>query len=143
MEKITSLSDREQLRRLRLAVDESLGALGREIGLELKMGSGSYDPDGCRMSFKVEATIDGAPSKIAADWAQVAAHLGHGFTGKEVEEREEFHIGATRYRILGLKRRARKRPVIVQNVRDGTRYSYETDVVARALAAERKPAKAS
>ena len=142
MEKITSLSNRDELRRLRAALDEALAPLGAELGLDLKMGTGRYDPDGDRMSFKVEAMLVGAEPEIAKEWRKMGEFLGPDFTGKEVEERQEITIGVTRYRICGLKRRARKRPVVCENTKDGTRYVFEVEAVARGLQAERT-AKAS
>lgn len=108
--------NRETLRLLRPAIDAALAEVAQRFGLILKIGNGSFAPDGASGHLKVEiarpsasGATDPAIIKAEADWKTYARPFG---LDADWLHKETVHNG-TPHKILGLMPSRAKFPVLV------------------------------
>jgi hypothetical protein len=120
--KITKL-DKVALKAIREPIEAELKALGERLGLELRIGSGSYSPHGDEASFKLEIKVDDPALKEAAARAQWDAnchYVGVDYakpdeTGLRPEDfGTEFQHRGNKCRTVGLALNRSKYPVKIE-----------------------------
>ena len=106
---------------LRAPIEAALEALGAELGVKLRTGSGTYSPDGTTASIKLEILLDN-PERQAdaakAAWDMNCRYIGadylapEGSTGLRPEDfGTEFVNKGVRYRTTGLELKRSKFPI--------------------------------
>lgn len=133
MPEITNLTNRDQLRAVRAKMAEALELAAEDLGVAIQIGTISYEPDGDRCTAKVEVSLPNAETEIAKAWRAIGEYLDGPFTGREVEEQTTFECRGETYQIVGLNRRARKKPIIAKRLPNGEKYNFPVVVVAKAL----------
>lgn len=118
-DKITQF-DKATIGRLRFEVDQVLLELGDRFGTELKLGNIRYTND--TFTAKLEASLDGVDLK-AKEWADNFWKFGM--------EEDWLHLTFTtkgkEYKIVGLRPRARKQPILVES--EGSIYQMDDGTV--------------
>ena len=99
--------DKASLGRVRHEVNGSLAELGERLGITLHLGNISYKDN--TFTAKVEGCLAGFDAR-SADWSDYCWKFGL----KEDWLGQTFAHGGEEYKIVGLNRRARKNPVIVE-----------------------------
>ena len=109
---------------IRLQIDAALADLGEQHGISINAGNATYSDN--TITFKLELQIEGFdPLKDAfeksCEW----------FGLKPEDYGREFVKGVRLYKIVGLKPRNRKYPIICQDMKTGKHYKLpEADVQA-------------
>lgn len=112
MTKITNI-DKKTLQNMRPQIEEALAALGAELGVTFKTGSGAYG--GNQAHFKLEIKIDDPEVQEAAAKAEFDRYCG--MFGLEPEHfGTEFTAGGKRYRLTGLALNRSKYPLKVHDL---------------------------
>jgi hypothetical protein len=123
--KITKI-DRSSMQAMRDPINEVLAKIGEELGLKLRLGNGSYSPNGDEGHFKLELTVDDPALKEAAArayWNNHCRYIGIDWdkpdeTGLRPEDfGTEFNYGTAVYRTVGLAKKGRgsqKFPILVE-----------------------------
>jgi hypothetical protein len=128
---------RKDVGRLQKELRPVIEKWAESVGLSSKVGRASYDPSGGNCSVKVEfALIDqdgNAQTQERVDFGQMASIYGlkpehldktfKSFDGKE-------------YKIVGLRRRARKRPILAERQPDGKCFVFGAEQVKMLLERE-------
>ena len=99
--------DSKSTTQVRMEVDEVLGKLGKELGVNFKLGSLRYDHN--TFTLKVEGSITGFDT-LADDWDK---HYWKFDLKKEWLHMTFQHSGET-YKVVGLRPKARKQTVLVE-----------------------------
>lgn len=117
--------DRAAIREIDAKMREALEAVAAELGLELEVGGGSFDPG--VGTFKPKVTFKLATAGLN-EWARWAPLLGLEVSdlGREFESR-----GRT-FTIVGVAPRSTKYPVLAKGT-DGRTYKFTEAGVRRAL----------
>ena len=121
--------DRELMRIARSRIDELLAELGVEMGLNMKLGNGTFDHDGVTGSFKLQLVAPNSNGDILDERAQDYLRLC-----KQFDAKEEW-LGTSRIipgkgscKLVGLNRRAQKFPLILE-LPSGERYKFTETVL--------------
>jgi hypothetical protein len=106
-------------------------------GLILKRTRATFSPSTCPVAFEfIVASEDGSPvGKEAEAFRSFAASFG--LEPDDLGEEFSTLEGET-FKIVGLKTRARKRPILVESARSGKNYVFDEKTVASALARKRR-----
>lgn len=129
MSKITQFS-KDNLDSIRNDINEALKAIESKYNIELKTGSLSYSTE--TFSVKVEAAIkvEGVSnSKDAQEFKKYAMIIGL----QASDLGREFLSNRKTWKLLGMKPRKQKTPMICQNVGDGKLYLLSEEEVVKAL----------
>ncbi len=131
--KITTLNDRTALRHLRNELDSALSVLSATLGVKLEAGNVTYDRNGKTCNFKVNCSLinpDGTvETKEKIDFINLCRLYGlsKDHFGKP------FVCGGKIYKICGLNRKARKRPILASRAGSAAVYSFPSGLVRTAL----------
>lgn len=125
MEKITKI-DRNSMQQMRDPINEVLARIGEELGLEIRLGNGSYSPNGDEGNFKLELKVNDPALKLAAAkafWNANCRLIGIDYndydnSGLRAEDfGTEFTYGSTVYKTVGLAKKGKgsqKFPILVE-----------------------------
>ena len=121
--------DKAEVGIIRSELNTILAKYGEEKGIQFEIGSISYSSTG--FTTKLNATT--GESKEEADqvnWGKNcwAVGLDRNDFGKHIEYDRDV------YKLVGIKPRSTKYPIVVQNVRTGKRYKFTKSMVQRELA---------
>jgi hypothetical protein len=137
MSRVTTI-DAHVLKQLRPRVQQALRELGNELGLELVPTSGSYGGSTGQLKLEIRTLqADGtavtreaeAFKRYAAAFGLEEGDLGRTFSGSNGD----------RYRIVGLRPAAPKRPVQAENVFTRRVFVFPVELVKSALRREQRP----
>jgi hypothetical protein len=132
-DKITSFN-KQNLRALFAEVEKALAPLAEKHGLKLERKHCSFRDDELPVAFKfITVKIDAngnAMDTRAKDFIKYASLYGL----SEKDFLAEFTSNGDRFRITGFKPKARKYPVLAENVRTGKTYKFPVERVKAALA---------
>ena len=128
--KLTQI-DRQAMQLLRAPIEEALKAVGAQYGVDLKVGKGKYGHT--NGSFTLEIGLPQGDGNVMD--ADAAAYKVNAFVfGLKAEWLfQTVTINGTVYKIVGLKPRSQKYPVIGESLRDGKRYKLTAASVQRAM----------
>lgn len=133
--------DKEACKIIRAELDTVIAAKLAELGLEGGLLNGRFDDS--LVTFKCEVKLAGSLSKRDKDlndalyyFAEVESYDLDGVEPKQIIE-AEYLVDGQRFKLVGYNSRATKRPLIIQSVKDGTKYTVPKTVVERHFRAER------
>ena len=113
--------DKTNLKEMRGAINNALKSVSDDYNVELKIGRINFEPMGFSTKLEVSLVVDGqVQTKEARDFESLAKmydiKFPLGFT---------FDSGARTYRVIGLKSRARKYPILCEDVNSGDKYTFK------------------
>ena len=122
------------MKQIRAEVNSALESVGDQFGLVLKLGNGSYRDESGHFKLNISTISDDGSvmTPEAQDFLQFCA--AYGFEKSDLK-REFSDFSGHRYRILGLKTRSHKYPIIVESLRNGKRYKMDRHRVQAGLKA--------
>ena len=129
MNKLTQFT-RTNLGTLEKEINVELAKIGKKFGLEISIGGGRFSDT----NFKTKLTADIIPSE---EGTSVAQHNFENECWKVGLKKSDFgktfttHQGT--FKIIGLKTRSWKFPVIAENVKNGKSFKFPEAVVKRNL----------
>ena len=117
--------DRQALSELRQSINSRLDNLEEEYNIKLKLGSISFSDSNFTAKLECSLVIDGEVKEgIASDFEQYRELWGLkfplGFS---------FHDGNSIYKVVGLKTKNRKYPIICESLGNGKRYKLTRNFV--------------
>lgn len=130
MSKITKI-DRNSMQALRDPIEAEIKALAERLGLTLRLGNGSFSPNGDEGSFKLEIKVDDPATKLAAakaGWDRNCTFIGIDFadpdnTGlRPADFGTEFVYAGTTFRTTGIATKGKgsqKFPIKAEVVKSG------------------------
>lgn len=115
--KVTSL-DKKGMQQLRIIIEDALkkNPFGVE-GVNFTLRKGSYNPDGKLASFQLEMAIIDESGKPMTEWRSAFSQLAtsYGFELSDLDK-EIVWSGGRRYTVAGILPRAKKMPIVLQEV---------------------------
>ena len=135
--KITQI-DRDVCKQLRVDMNEAIRSKLKEYGLEGEFLNGSYDDElvTFKVEIKVAGTLDKREKQLASSLIHYVKYLAQDL---EVDEEEilnkEYCESAGRgcishyYKLVGFNAKAKRYPLIMQNMKDGKRYRFPESFV--------------
>jgi len=122
--------NRPACRILSKAVEAALAPVGKEFGVDFSYKGGNYSP--ANLTMKIEAAIIGADGQVKSREAEDFKKMAQ-YYGLEADDlNKEVVLNGRRGKIIGLKPRSRKYPIIVE-VENGKMFKYPVNSVLRAL----------
>lgn len=129
--KITKF-DRETARLIGDRVVAALGPLGKELGVVMKRGGGTFGEH--TFTMKLEIGVVGDDGTVASRTAEAFKQLAPLY-GLSVDDLgKTFRSGGDVYTITGLATRRTKRPLLASRGRSGKEYCFAVEDVKRLMA---------
>ncbi len=127
--------NKDQLRLIRKQMSAALADIEKETGVTFNVGNITYTENSAKVTVKV-CTQDKSGNVISpeADAFRVNA-MAYGLMKEDLFK--EITLGGKRYKITGLKTRARKKPIMLQDVLTEKNYVVDEQTVQRCLAERR------
>ena len=120
--------DRPTIRDLRDAVNKVLEPVAEEFGIGIKAGNASFTPT--EVTLKLACGIKNADgvveTKERQDFRLKAAFLG--LSADDLDMEFDHHNG-DRYKIVGMKPRSTKYPIICQRAKDGKQFKFPVNTI--------------
>ncbi|MCK9447309.1 hypothetical protein M0Q50_10700 [bacterium] len=121
--KILKLDDNTSLEILRDAVNNRLKDIEKDFGVSMKVGHISYQQ--LKATFRLDATI-ASVDVSRLDYEKYCSY----FDMPKDSYGKTFISGGTNYKICGINVKARKFPIIAQNLKDNKMYKFNSvDIV--------------
>jgi len=127
--------DPHNLKQLRIDIDAAFSAIRQKHGVTLSIGNISYSPEKATSRITMIATGDPniASDPRAAELAKVAAEFklyaaSFGLTPEQLGA--TFKYGRDTYKLVGLKPRRPKMPILATRLADGRTYKLPEDSIA-------------
>lgn len=115
------------LREVRSRLDEALLNIIDELGIDLKVGTMTYSPDGATFTTKIEGAVFGSDGKVQDKYRTAFINEAHVYNLDPHWLDKTFVSGGREYTIVGLNARANKFPVHV--TAHGKNYKVGADMV--------------
>ena len=114
---------KENLNDIRHDITHILSGYGNTNNVKFKLGNITYDSNSFRVTLKAFSSEDGTvdTGKIEFEKYCYKFYVPKDWYGKNFLLRNE------EYKIVGIKSRARKYPVVIQNIKTGNRKSINAD----------------
>jgi len=124
--------DRANIRALNEAVIKAIQPVAEEFGIQIKAGGGTFTPTDYKMRLicAVQNTDGTYETPERADFKLFASL--YGLTADDVDM--EFIWNREKYKLVGIKSRSTKFPLIGQRIKDGKRFKFGPDIVKFAKA---------
>jgi len=134
--------DRQNLKDLRNDFDQAVAGLAKKYGIAISLGNIRFDA--AKATSKVEfvvttpGTANPREALMAADFSRYAESFG--LKPEQYGETFTFGFGRKRntYKLVGLKPRSPKRPIVGTSLRDGKDYIFPESAIASLQSAEHK-----
>jgi len=127
-----TIIDRKTITILASQIQERLDQLGQELGVELKLGRGTYSNEGfghfSKLSIAVLDENGEAESQEAADFKRFASMCGMEASDLGME----FSSNGSTFVLSGLKTKGRKYPFIAKKASDGKTYKFTEEAIVQA-----------
>lgn len=138
MTKISNI-DKAAMIMLRPRIDAALAELGKEFGLSLHAGNGSFS--GREGHFKLMISVDDPEIQAKADREEFDRYCySYGLRPDDFGTR--FYSGGKTFEVIGLNMRGRKSPIKARRLDDGKTYIFSS-LVAAAIREATEAAKAT
>ena len=125
--------DKPTLRALRADLDAALAAVAAKHGIAVRVGNASFMPN--TATFKLELATKGDDGAVVTKEAQAFRQLAGSYGLAPTDLGREVTLSGDRFRIIGLRAAAIKRPILLEMVGDEKRRVVTNEVdVQRALA---------
>jgi len=120
--------DTTLIKMLRANIVDAIKDIGKEHGVILEVSPGSYSTN--NFTFKVEGGMSLGDGNVMTKEAVAYRNYSmHEQTG--VELFDEFRDGSRRFKVIGYKTRASKRPIVCRNLDTGRDHIFPTGLVKR------------
>ena len=126
------LNNRNDLRTLNAAMQKALDVVAAEHGLQLKIKSGTYEPDGSRFTTKLEVLAPNESGEIVSKEAQDFQKYATQYDLKADDLGKTFRSNGHGFTISGMKPRSRKFPILATRD-DGKTFKFTAEAVAQNL----------
>lgn len=130
MPKIESFS-RDNIKQVRADLQAVLDKFASDHGVEIKLGRITYGDLDFRSSIRVFIPTKDAETPMALDFKTKC--LKYGLVPDDLGAEFRSGLNNDMHKIVGLKPRNRKYPIITKNLRDGKQYKFPASVVREAL----------
>ena len=123
--------DRAKIEKIRTVVERALKSAEAELDITLKLGRCTFDPKGfAKFSLEASEQVNGeAYTAEVADFRRACARYGL----LESDLGREFELNGGSFKIVGLKIKNRKYPIVGERVSDGSRFKFQSWEVKQAL----------
>ena len=120
--------DRPTIRDLRVSIDKALESVAEEFGIGIKTGSASYSPTEVtiKLSCGVKNDKGAVETRERQDFRTNAKLVG---LSADDLDFEFSHITGERYRIVGMKPRSTKYPIVCLRVNDMKRFKFPVETI--------------
>ena len=133
--RITEIN-RDVCKQLRVDMNEAIRSKLEEYGLEGEFLNGSFDSE--LVTFKVDIKIAGAMDKrdkqLSSSLSWYVKYLANDF---EIDEEEilnkEYLHGREKYKLVGYNSKAKRYPLIMENIESKKRYKFDESIVKNIL----------
>lgn len=123
--------NRPAVRKIAEALEKAAKEVADEMGLDVRLAGGRFDPDVGTLTERVEFSLAGAEEKEFGMNAPLFELTAEDY-GKEFSSRGE------RYRLVGLSTRRPKYPVVGERVRDGKKFKFTESSIRAMQSAHRE-----
>jgi hypothetical protein len=132
--KITNLSDKLELRILRDRIEAVLAPWASEIGVVVTTGTIKYEADGSACSVQVKCAVPDANGKIVPEHEKDFKRYWSFFTSDGLKA-EHLHAivywNNAHYKIIGLRPKARRFPLLATRSSDGKKFCLPISAVTK------------
>ncbi|MHA1961830.1 MAG: hypothetical protein ACW99U_16600 [Candidatus Thorarchaeota archaeon] len=118
-----------EVRKIRDTLQEKLSGVGKEMGMDLRVGNARYDDNS--VTFQLVASVVTADGEVLTPEVEAFRRNARAFGFQPDDLYAEVHTSRGLGKIVGLKPRNRKYPVIVE--RNGKRFKMSTGQVLAQL----------
>lgn len=132
MPKITQF-DRKNIRALVDAMEEALAPVAEKYGLKLERKNLTYHQEDTPVPFRFLVVAEDENGNAMSSDAKDLVRFGKVWGLLPTDLNREVTIGRRTLRIVGLRPRSRKYPVLLEDVRTGKTYKYPAEAVTQAL----------
>jgi hypothetical protein len=136
MSKISSLSGAATFQVIRQGITAALEPIVNDWELGMKIGKITYERDGSSATIQIQLGTKAADGTVVTTEANAFKQLAPMYGMKAEWLHQEFDHPfnrGVRYKIIGLRTKARKNPVIVKDVRSGKDYIVPEQMVITAM----------
>ena len=133
--KITQIN-RDVCKQLRVDMNEAIRSKLEEYGLEGEFLNGSFDDE--LVTFKVDIKLVGAMDKrdkqLSGSLSWYVKYLANDL---EIDEEEilnkEYLHGREKYKLVGYNSKAKRYPLIMENMKNGKKYKFDESTIRNIL----------
>lgn len=123
---MTELNNKDTLKALRDDMNEALAAVAEKYGVKINVGSASYDAMGLSCSYKLE--VEATQTEDGTEAARAKFECYAALFGLAAEDyHNTFDYFGIEYRIVDLNLKARKKPLIIENMSNGKHYTIDVN----------------
>ncbi|WP_315922276.1 hypothetical protein [Mesorhizobium sp. SP-1A] len=118
------LNDKNTLIALRNDMNEALAAVAEKYGVKIDVGGARYDTMGLSCSYKLEVEANQTEDGTEAARAKFECYASlFGLSAEDYHNTFDYY--GVEYRLVDLNLKARKKPLIVENMSNGKHYTLD------------------
>lgn len=122
--------NRTLINEIRVDVEKALKEVERKHGIDLSLGSGSFDSSS--FTVKLVATIlSGGMSLEETNFKKAVKSVGHIYKLTEEDYLKQFDYNGETFEIVGINTRAPKYPILARNILNESTYKFPRDIVEK------------
>jgi len=125
--------DKATAKLLAAKIQEALQDLAEEHGVSIKRGNGTFSPDGNNFTLKLEINMLDESGEVITKEMTDFKDLAHQYGLKPEDLGREFIHNNMTYKVIGLKSRAYKTPILCQRVGTEKIFKFPENSVAKLL----------
>lgn len=131
MSKAISSLDRSSVRMIADDIEIALAKVAKRYGVKIEVGNSSFSPTNCTTKINISTVAKNGTvmTKEATDFNRYASSFG--ITGYKLGDTFEHRF--QQYKIIGLKPRARKYPVLAEDVNTGYKFKFPASILGGRL----------
>lgn len=115
--------DKQEVRRIRVAIEDALEKVGNQYGVQIKGGSGSFSSN--NLTLKLEASIVGENGEVKSKESETFKLYAKMYGLDPTDLGKTFTTFSNKtFEITGLMTRSRKYPIIVKDVITGKGFKF-------------------
>jgi hypothetical protein len=133
--KITQMS-RDVCKQLRVDMNEAIRSKLEEYGLEGEFLNGSFDSElvTIKVDIKIAGSLDKRDKQLSDSLSWYVKYLANTFElDEELILNEEYESNRGKYKLVGYNSKAKRYPLIMENIKDGKRYKFPESTIRNIL----------
>lgn len=123
--------DKATAKELAKEIEATLLGIADRYGIQIKAGGGSFTNSS--LTFKLECAVIGDNGEVQSREVEDFKRFANVYGLAADDLGKEFASNGKRFKITGLRTKARTKPILATNVQDGKLYIFAAESVARKL----------
>jgi hypothetical protein len=126
--------NKEKVRAISNEIEAAVQVVAQAHGIVIKRGAASYTDSNFSLALKISTIGEGGvvQSQERLDFLSMA-HF-YGLKAEDIDQ--EFNYAGDRYKVVGLKRKSTKFPILVEKIATGKRFKFPEAAVIMGLKAK-------